>query len=98
MVTEFEIRREIAAIDSSSIDGVRKARKLLRLARRVQNGALTLAHLSLRKLQEGDGDAAARFRTAARRLVDLHDEIRVSARATLSPDALEARELTEVLA
>ena len=86
MVTEFEIRRELAAIESQRLDGLTKARRLLKIARRVRAGALTLAHLSLRKLQEGDGDSAARFRAAARRLVDLHDEIRHGAEATLRPE------------
>jgi coenzyme F420-reducing hydrogenase alpha subunit len=98
LVTEFEIRRELAAIESSRLDGVTKVRRLLRIAKRVRSGALTLAHLSLRKLQEGDGDSAARFRAAARRLVDLHDEIRVNARTTLRPCPEETRELMEVMA
>ena len=98
MVTEFEIRRELSAIDSAALDSLSKARRLLRLAKRVQDGALTLAHLSLRKLQEGDGEAAARFRAAARRLVDLHEEIRVNARTTLRPEDSAPRELLEVTA
>jgi hypothetical protein len=97
LVTEFEIRRELATIETTRLTGMTKARRLLRIAKRVRAGALTLAHLSLRKLQEGDGDSAARFRIAARRLVDLHDEIRTHAQNCLRP-CQGSRELMEVMA
>lgn len=98
MVTEFEIRRELATVESLRLDGLKKARRLLRIARRVRAGAFKMAHLSLVKLQEGDAESAARFRTAARRLVDLHDEIRGNAGATLRSPKGESLELREVMA
>ena len=94
LVTEFEIRRELATIESLRLDGITKARRLLKIAKRVRAGALTLAHLSLRKLQDGDGESAARFRAAARRLVDLHDEIRGTAKTTLT-SASEPTDMAE---
>ncbi len=98
LVTEFEIRRELAAIESAGTVGLVKTRQLLKIARKVREGAFKLAHMSLRKLQEGDDDSAARFRAAARRLVDLHDEIRAQARDCLQGHSSGARELMEVLA
>lgn len=98
MVTEFEIRRELAAVESMRLDGLAKARRLLKIARRVRTGAFKMAHLSLVKLQEGDAESAARFRTAGRRLVDLHDEIRANAGAILRAEKDDTRELMEVMA
>lgn len=98
MVTEFEIRRELAAVESMRLVGLTKARRLLRIARRVRSGAFKMAHLSLVKLREGDAESAARFRTAGRRLVDLHDEIRGNAGAILRTREEEPRELMEVMA
>lgn len=98
LVTEFEIRRELAAIDTSRFVGLGKARRLIRIARKVRSGAFAMAHMSLRKLREGDDDSAARFRLAARRLVDLHDEIRDQAKECLHTNDRESRELMEVLA
>jgi len=94
LVTEYEIRRELSAIDAARLSGFTRARRMLRIAKRVHGGALTLAHLSLRALQEGDNDAAARFRIAARRLVELHDEIRTDARQALCGSG--GRQLSEV--
>lgn len=87
MVTEFEIRREIAAVERERLHGPAKARRLLRIAQRVRRGAMALGHMSFRTLQNGDGEGAARFRTAARRLVELHEEIQHTARMALCPDA-----------
>lgn len=79
MVTEFEIRREVASITSTPMAPMRRVRRLLRVAKKVHSGAITLATLSLRALQGGDEAASTRFREAARRLVELHDEIRSQA-------------------
>lgn len=98
MVTEFEIRRELATVESTRVTGLAKARRLLRIARKVRAGAFKMAHLSLVKLREGDAESAARFRTAGRRLVDLHDEIRANAGAILRTREEETRELMEVMA
>lgn len=59
---------------------------------------MTLAHLSLRKVQDGDPESAARFRVAAGRLVDLHDEIRGNVRKGTFPEMHAGPKLLESVA
>ena len=76
MVTEFEIRREFLRISSSDHAPLRKARLLLRLARKVRSGIFRLASLKDALMQDCMNEQAARMHDAAKRLTALHDEIR----------------------
>ncbi len=83
MVTEFEIRREFSRIDASDHAPLRKARMMLRLARRVRVGAARLAQLSYGLMQDCMNEQGSRMQEASRRLCDLHDDIRARAAEVL---------------
>ena len=84
MIDEFKIRKQVAGIAASSEPPLRKARLILRLARRVRAAAHALGGHSRRSFQAGDTLRAARMREATDRLIDTHAEIRAHAGTALA--------------
>ncbi len=81
MITEFRIRQELEAIGRLPDPSTKRARRLLRLARRVREGAVNLRRLSHWSSGCGDGAGEVRFHNAMQHLIELHDQIREQARA-----------------
>ncbi|RYG25629.1 hypothetical protein EON82_06450 [bacterium] len=79
LIEEFKIRAQVAGIEASTEPPMRKARLILRLARRIRAAAKTLGALSVRSFREGDALRGARMREATDRLIDTHAELRAHA-------------------
>ncbi len=88
MIDEFKIRKQVAGIAASPEPPLRKARLILRLARRVRAAAHALGGHSRQSFREGDTLRAARMREATERLIDTHAEIRAHAGAALAESRL----------
>lgn len=84
MIDEFKIQKQVAGIAASPEPPLRKARLILRLARRVRDAARALGGHSHRSFQDGDTLRAARMREAGDRLIETHAEIRAKAGAALA--------------
>jgi hypothetical protein len=82
VLSEFNIRAEINAIEALDATPVHRTKAFLRLAKRVVSAAGRLTTLSRHYYREGDPLRGARFREAAQRLCDVHDDLR--ARATVA--------------
>ena len=83
MIDEFKIQKQVAGIEASGQPPIRKARLILRLARRIRAAARSLGAHSLASFREGDALRAARMREGADRLNDAHAEVRSHAAAAL---------------
>lgn len=92
MISEFKIRQELRAIELAPALPIRRARRILQLARSVRKGARQMSFLSRTHLADGDGIRAVRFMTAARRLCELYEELRACARAWLPASVNLGRE------
>ncbi|MFN3728945.1 MAG: hypothetical protein ACK4XJ_04460 [Fimbriimonadaceae bacterium] len=84
LVTERELRLSAAEIERSNGSPVRRARLLVRLARRARNDAKRLAQGVAILASDCMDDAAERLWQAKRRRMDLSDEIRARARDILA--------------
>jgi hypothetical protein len=91
LISEFRVRQELKAIEMTPAPAIRRARRIVRLARSVRKGALQMAQQGRQYLAEGDGARAVRFMTAARRLTELYEELRGRARAWL-PSAAKGQD------
>ena len=89
LIEEFKIRAKVAGIEASTQPPIRKARLILRLARRVRSAAKTLGALSQRSFREGDALRGARMREATDRLIETHSELRAHADAALHEEGRE---------
>lgn len=87
MIDEFKIRKQVAGIEASDKPPLRKARLILRLARRIRAAARTLAFQGQRSFREGDALRGARMREGADRLIETHAQVRAHAKEALSEDA-----------
>jgi len=84
LIDEFKIRAQVAGIEASPQPPIRKARLILRLARRIRSAATSLAALSQRSFRDGDALRGARMREATQRLIATHEEVRAHAGAALA--------------
>jgi len=84
LIDEFKIRAQVAGIEASPQPPIRKARLILRLARRIRSAAASLAALSQRSFRDGDTLRGARMREATQRLIATHEEVRAHAGAALA--------------
>jgi hypothetical protein len=85
LLSEFNVRAEASRIEVLQANPIHKARMLLGVARRVRSAACRLVLLSQHHFRIGDPLCGARFREAAHRLCDVHEEIRAKARRILRP-------------
>lgn len=84
LIDEFKIQKQVAGIEASGQPPIRKARLILRLARRIRAAAQSLGALSQRSFRDGDSLRAARMREGAERLIDTHAQVRSHAAAALA--------------
>lgn len=83
LISEFDVKQEIAKINKMSLTPLGKARRLLRLARRVRVATQKLIHLSGALMQDSYGEQSVSLHAAAKRLTAIHDDVRMQARALL---------------
>jgi len=83
LISEFHIRRELQALRLMPGPPTKRARALLRFARKVDLGAQQMAVLSQCFFREGDAVRGARFGEAESRLRAMQEEAREGARAAL---------------
>ena len=83
MVSEFGIRQELKAIELVPAPPLRRARRIVRLARTARRGAIQMARLGRALAHAGDAGGSLRFLNASRQLAALHDELRACAQAWL---------------
>lgn len=84
MFSEFNVNAEVSRVEALDVNPVRKARMLLRIARRAKSAARRLVMLSQHHFRIGDPLCGARFREAAQRLCGVHEDVRRRAGAALS--------------
>jgi len=89
MYSEFEVKRQISAIEDGSHSSLRKARMLLLLSRKIRKFTSQLDHGS-HILEEEDDEAAARLQSTRSNMKRLHDEARLAAFRALKsePDGM----------
>ncbi len=84
MLTVFDVRRQLAEIERLSLHPMRKARKLLAIARLVRREARKLGHGVAILSRDCMDDQAERLRKAMQRLADLNREVMDRARQVLA--------------
>lgn len=84
MVTEFDVRRQVDEIDRSAMHPIRKARKLLLIARRIRKSVRKFAQGVSILANDCMDEEAERMKTAMQRMRDLGNEVRERARNLLS--------------
>src|SRR3954464_5046000 len=84
MLTEFEVRRQVASIDASNESPEHKARMLLRLGRSLRIQAQALVHAQAVAQRASNRNAAAHMERMARSARTLHEEVRANALSTLT--------------
>ena len=85
MFSEFNVRAEVSRVEAMDANPVRKARMLLSIAKGLRSAAGRLVLLSQHHFRAGDPLCGARFREAAHRLCEVHEEVRAKARKALRP-------------
>ena len=83
MLTEYDIRRRMTEIERSSIHPLRKARKLLAMARKVRMDVRKISHCVAILSRDCMEEQADRMRKAMQRLVRLNREVRDVAKRAL---------------
>ena len=84
MIDEFKIQKQVAGIEASAQPPLRKARLILRLARRIRSAARNLALQGQRSFRDGDPMRGARMHEGAERLIETHAQVRAHAKEALS--------------
>ena len=85
MLSEFNVRAEASHVEALEVRPMRKARMLLAIAKKVKLAARRLTLLSQYHYREGNVLIAARFREAAQRLCNVHEDVRDRAVLALRP-------------
>lgn len=83
MVSEFGIRQELKEIELLPAPPLRRARRIVRLARTARREAIQMAILGRNLAETGDAPGAFRFVQAARQFAALHEELRACAQTWL---------------
>lgn len=83
MFSEFNVRADVSHVEALDARPLRKARMLLRIARKVRAAASRLGILSRHHYGIEDPLGGARFQEASNRLFTLYIEVRAHARAAL---------------
>jgi hypothetical protein len=84
MMTEYEVRRQIAEVLSSDEPSMRKVRELLRVARALKLEARALLHARALSVQAQDTNACAHLDRMNRSLRMLYEEVRLAADRALA--------------
>lgn len=84
MLSEFRLRREIESAEKAPESPIRKAKALLRIAKRVRRGAVQMDELSDWYFKNGDPLRGARFGEAREQLLETHREVRRRAASALT--------------
>jgi hypothetical protein len=87
MLTEYEVRRQMASIHASDKTPEVKARELLRLGRSLRIQAQALVHAQAMASRGSNRNAAAHMERMARSARNLHEEVRATALMTLRTQA-----------
>ncbi len=87
MISEFEARHSLRAIESMDARPMFKVRCLLRLSRRVLLAARKVSDCAWLLMREGRTEEGTRMSGASRRLARLSEDLRSRARAYLRPDS-----------
>lgn len=88
MIHETTLRREMRRILQAVTSNVSKAKQLLRVAHRARQRGEQLALLAFHSKLRGQMDRYERFERAAKRLLSVADEARLSARYALGGPSL----------
>ncbi|MCW5946060.1 MAG: hypothetical protein KIT74_03435 [Fimbriimonadales bacterium] len=86
MLTEFDVRREVSAIERAAMHPLRKVRRLVRIARQARREARMLRQGAEILSQDCMDEEAGRLRRAIQKLIDLNREVMDRARRILSGD------------
>ncbi len=84
MLTEFDVRREMSAIERAAMHPLRKARRLVNIARQARREARMLRQGAEILAQDCKDEEAGRVRRAVQKLLDLNREVMDRARRILS--------------